>query len=209
MNVNTEYRLLKGLYIKIHNPQVAMAYESQPVLRSGCIIRSNDNFSVMLLKVAFFYLVCGRINSAATVPMYWATKIDRSLRQQLAIAYRPTERRRFKFGKYDRNTQLHIPHYVGGQRPKIPSYTVGQHSAKLILTDQSSILVHASSPDEAVEVVKALAAYVDPKFLPKAITISTTTRRGKALSLSGQKVRPFRADYYPPGVQTPEWSVQL
>jgi hypothetical protein len=209
MKLATEIKLLKGILYKIHNPQVAMAYEEQPVLRSALLVRTMDNFTVMILKIAIFYLVCGRINTASTVPMYWAVKVEKGLRQQLAIAFRPEKRRRHKFGKYDRNLQLHIPHYNGDKNPKIPSYTVGQFSTKCILKDQSTILVHTDSEAEGVRLVEALLKYVEPAFMPKNKVISTTTRRGNPLSLSGQRVRPFRADFYPPATQTPEWTVQL
>jgi hypothetical protein len=209
MNIATQQRVVQGIVIKIHNPQVAMAYESQPFLRNNLLVRTADPFTLVVMKLLIFYLVCGRINTASTVPMYWAEKIDRSLRQQLAIAFRPVNRRRFKFGRYDRNIQLHIPHYNGSQRPKIPSYTVGQQSAKIVLTDQSSILVNADTEAEAERVIRELLAYVEPAFVPDNLVIHLSKRKGKALSLKGQAVRPFRADFYPPATQTPEWSVQL
>jgi hypothetical protein len=209
MNLATEFRLLKTISFKIHNPQVAMAYSEQPVLRSALLVRTADNFTVWVMKILIFYLVCGRLNTAATVPMYWSTKIDRGLRQQLAIAFRPEKRRKFKFGKYDDNTTLHIPHYNGDLNPKIPGYTIGQHSARCILADQSSIVVHAESPEESIRMVEALLKYVEPAFIPKALVISSTKRKGKALNMVGVKVRAFRADFYPPATQTPQWSIQL
>jgi hypothetical protein len=209
MKIADETRLLQGVLFKIHNPQVAMAYEEQPFLRSALLVRTADNFTIAIMKIAIFYLVCGRLNSAATVPMYWSVKVERGLRTQLAIAFRPEKRRRHRFGKYDRNLQLHIPHYNGDQHPKIPSYTVGQHTAKIILKDQSSLLVHAETEEEAVKVVEALLHYVEAAYIPKNRIIITSKRSGKALSLAGQRVRPFRADYYPAATQTPEWSVQL
>lgn len=209
MKLATEVRLLKTILFKIHNPQVAQAYQDQPFLRSALLIRTADPFTSLVLKMGIFYLVCGRINTAATVPMYWSVKVQRGLRQQLAIAFRPERRRKFGFGKYDHNVQLHIPHYNGDLHPKIPGYTVGQFSAKVTLTDQSNILVHAESDEEAIRMVRALLHYVQPEFIPKNLVISTTKRQGKALSLTGQKVRAFRADYYPPATQTPAWSVQL
>jgi hypothetical protein len=209
MNIATQTRALTGICFKIHNPQVAMAYQDQPFLRSNLLVRTADNFTTIVLKLLIFYLVCGRINTSSTVPMYWSVKIDRSLRKQLAIAFRPVQRRKFKFGKYDRNIQLHIPHYNGDQAPKIPGYTVGQYSAKVILKDQSSILVHAESEAESEMVVRALLHYVEADFIPKELVIHHSKRSGKALSLTGQKVRAFKADYYPPATQTPEWSIQL
>lgn len=209
MNIATQTRALVGICYKIHNPQVAMAYQDQPFLRSNLLVKTADNFSTIVLKLLIFYLVCGRLNTASTVPMYWPIKIDRSLKKQLAIAFRPVQRRKFKFGKYDRNLQLHIPHYNGDQNPKIPGYTVGQYSAKVILTDQTSILVHANSEDEAEKVTRALLHYVEASFIPKDLVIHHSKRSGKALSLSGQQVRAFRADYYPAATQTPEWSIQL
>jgi hypothetical protein len=141
--------------------------------------------------------------------MYWSVKVERGLRQQLAIAFRPDKRKRYSFGKYDRNILLHIPHYNGDPNPKIPSYTVGQSSAKIILTDQSSILVHAKTEEEAVSMVKALLAYVEPKFVPKDYVINIGKRKGKAIQGNDEVYRAFRADFYPPSCQTPQWSVQL
>jgi hypothetical protein len=207
MNIATQTKLLIGICFKIHNPQVAMAYREQPFLRSNLVVRTADNFTTVVLKLLVFYLVCGRINTASTVPMYWPTKVTKGLRAQLAIAFRPEARRRIKFGKYDPNTQCHIPHYNGDQNPKIPSYTVGIYSCRVTLTDQSTILIHGETEAEAQRVVDDLLKYVEKKFLPKEIVYVHTKRKG--LRLEGQKVRPFKADYYPPATQTPEWSIQL
>jgi hypothetical protein len=209
MNIATQTLILVRIAVKIHNPQVAYAYENQPYLRTNLLIRPADTLMIIFFKCLIFYLMAGRLNSSATVPMYWSVKIERGLRQQLAIAFRPDKRKRYSFGKYDRNLTLHIPHYNGDQRPKIPSYTVGQISAKVILTDQSSILVHAATESEAVSVVEALLKYVEPKFIPKDHVVNIGKRSGKAIQGSGEVYRAFRADFYPPSCQTPEWSVQL
>jgi hypothetical protein len=207
MKSATEFKQLSGILFKVHNPQVAMAYGDQPFLRSALLIRTADNFTTIALKIFIFYLVCGRINTAATTPMYWPTKVQKGLRAQLAIAFRPEKRRRIKFGRYDPNTQCHIPHYNGTQNPKIPSYTVGIYSCRVTLTDQSTILINGDSETEAQRVVDALLKYVEPKFIPKEIHYVHTKRKG--IKLEAQRVRPFRADYYPPASQTPQWSVQL
>ncbi len=207
MNTATKEAALKGLLIKIHNSQVAMSYREQPFLRDNLIVRTADSFTIYLTKIAIYYLVFGRLNTASTVPYYWPVKVEKGLRAQLAIAFRPIVRRRIKYGRYDPNTQCHIPHYNGDQNPVIPSYTLGSYTCRVTLTDQSTILINGETEAEAQRVVEALLKYVEPKYLPKDIVYIHTKRKG--LKLDGQKVRPFRADYYPPATQTPAWSVQL
>jgi hypothetical protein len=209
VKLSTEIATLKKLSYILHNPQVVHAYAEQPFMRKALICRSSDTVMTMVLKFVFFYLVCGRLATASTTPMMWTTKIDRSLRAQFAIAFRPTERRKFKFGKYDRNIQLHIPHYNGDKNPKIPSFRIGQYSARVFLKDRSTILVHGESEEVATKMVKALMHYVLPEMVPKEPVISITKRVGRALTLTGREVRAFRGDYYPPATQTPDWSVQL
>jgi hypothetical protein len=209
MNIATQTIILVRISMKIHNPQVAYAYENQPHLRTNLFIRPADTLMIIFFKALIFYLMAGRINTASTVPMYWSVKIERGLRQQLAIAFRPDKRKRYSFGKYDRNLVLHIPHYNGDPRPNIPSYTVGQISAKIILTDQSSILIHAKTEAEAVSMAEALLKYVEPTFIPKEHVVHIGKRTGNAIQGSGEVYRAFRADFYPPSCQTPKWSVQL
>lgn len=209
MNVATQERILKNIAVNVHNPQVAAAYKEQLFLRNNLIIRSADPFSLWVIKILMFYLMFGRINTASTVPMYWPVKVQKGLRPQLAIAFRPVERRRLKFGRYDPNTQCHIPHYDGNQNPVIPSYVIGSYTCRVTLTDQSTIVINGESEAAAQDVVDALLLYVNPKFLPKDIVYVHTKRKGLKLKLENQRLRPFRADYYPPATQTPEWSIQL
>ena len=209
MNLATTVKVLARLTILIFNPQVVQAYANQPFIRNALICRPSDPLWLMGYKILCFFLVCGRIAAYSTSPMYWIAKVDRSLRAQLAIAFRPTVRRKLSFGKYDGNSEIHIPHYNGDRNPKIPSFKIGQFSAKVILIDQSTIIVHGETEDAAIKMVNALLQYVLPHMIPKEPVITVTKRRGKALKLTGREIKPFRGDYYPPATQVPEWSIHL
>ena len=205
----TEFVTLRKIAMRIHNPQVVAAYthkldgedsdnEVGKLLFEHLQIKSKDTFNAMIMRILIFYLLCGRLSVSATVPMWWAVKAE-TFKPQLAIAFRPEKRRKLGFNKYDRNPELHIPHYNGSDNPKIPSYTVGKYSAKYILKDQSYILVNAHTEEEAIHVVEKLAAYVLDAYKPAGTVlenISTTKRRGKKLDLEDVLIVPYRGDFY-------------
>jgi hypothetical protein len=208
----TQYRILRQLAARIHNPQVIQAYANRLdrddkenstslFLRQNLIVKPKDNFSEIILKSLIFYLMCGRLNVGFVVPMMWTSKADK-FKPQLAISFRPVKRRKIKYGKYDPNTELHIPHYNLAVPLSIPSYTVGMQTAKYTLTDQTYILVNALTEEEAIKVVAKLAEYTQKSKRPKGTileNITTTRRRGKVLDLDNQKIVPFYAAYYEGG----------
>jgi hypothetical protein len=208
----TEFVTLRKIAMRIHNPQVVAAYthrldgedgtnEIARLLFDNLQIKTQDTFNAMMMRILIFYLLCGRLNSASTVPMWWAAKVEKFI-PQLVVAYRPASRRKLDFRKYDPNSELHIPHYNGDQNPKIPKYKVGKYTAKYILKDQSYILVNASTEEEGIHVVEQLAHYVKESARPKGTileNISTTKRRGKQLALADREIVPFKADYYVKG----------
>jgi hypothetical protein len=219
------FQLLRQLCMRIHNPQVIHAYtnlldsendENTPraFLRRHLIVGKNDNFSEIVLKFLIFYLGCGRLQVSSILPTLWNTKAD-AYKPQLAISFRPEVRRRLKYGKYDDNSELHIPHYDPKQgQPVIPAYTVGMQSAKYALKDQSYILVNAMTVDEAVKVVSQLAKYTAEKMRPEGSieeNITTTKRKGKRINLYGQKMIPFKAAYFVGGREgiSPNFTIQL
>ncbi|MFM2304176.1 MAG: hypothetical protein RLZZ135_1586 [Cyanobacteriota bacterium] len=208
----TEFVILRRIAMRIHNPQVIAAYthrldgtdgehEIARLLYDNLQIKTQDTFNAIILRILIFYLLCARLATSSTVPMWWTVKSEK-FSPQLVISFRPAERRKLKFGKYDSNLQLHIPHYNGDEHPKIPSYTIGHYTAKYILKDQTYILVNAHSEEEAISVVEKLVNYVieSKRASGKVLdNISTTKRRGKPLSLTDRLVVPFRADYYKKG----------
>jgi hypothetical protein len=210
----TEFVILRRIAMRIHNPQVIAAYthrldgvdgenEVAKLLHDNLQIKNQDTFNAMILRVLIFYLLCARLATSSTVPMWWTVKRERFI-PQLVIAFRPAIRRKLSFGKYDYNCELHIPHYNGDEHPKIPAYTVGQYSAKYILKDGTFILVNAHTEEEAISVVEKLVSYtIESKRATGTIleNISTTKRRGKRLSLADRLVVPFRGDYYKKGEQ--------
>lgn len=220
----SQFRILRQLSAKIHNPQVIEAYthrldgedrenNTALFLRQNLIIKPQDGFTEIILKSLIFYLMCGRLNLAFTLPMYWTAKAEK-YKPQLAISFRPEKRRKFKYNKYDPNSELHIPHYNGHSPLTIPSYTVGMQTAKYTLTDQTYILVNAKTEDEAIKVVEQLAQYTEESKRPKGTileNITTTKRRGKPVELSGQKIVPSKAAFYAGGKEglSPQWTTNL
>ena len=208
----TEFVILRRIAMRIHNPQVIAAYTHRldgtdgendiaKLLYENLQIKTQDTFNAIILRILIFYLLCARLQTSSTVPMWWTVKSDKFI-PQLVIAFRPVTRRKLSFGKYDKNPQLHIPHYNGDEHPKIPGYTVGQYSAKYILKDGSFILVNAHTEEEAIAVVEKLAKYVIASKRPSGTildNISTTKRRGKRLNLADRAIVPFRGDYYKKG----------
>jgi hypothetical protein len=210
----TEFVTLRKLCMRIHNPQVVAAYTHKldgedsdnsiaKLLFDNLQIKTQDTFNAMIIRILIFYLLCGRLSVSSTVPMWWAVKKQKFI-DQLVISYRPASRRKLAFRKYDPNAELHIPHYNGDDNPQIPSYTVGQQSAKYTLKDESYIMVNASTEEEAIKTVAKLAEYVKVDKRPSGEVlenITTTKRRGRKLALSDRLIVPFLGDYYKKGDQ--------
>ena len=208
----TEFVILRRLCMRIHNPQVVAAYthrldgedgenEIAKLLYEHLQIKTQDTFNAIVVRILIFYLLCARLSVVSSMPMYWAVKKETFV-DQLEIDFRPEERRKLGFRKYDSNPKLHIPHYNGDQKPKIPKYTVGQYSVKYTLKDQSYILVNCSTEKEGIQVVEKLAAYVKDEAKPSgsvADNLILTTRRGKRLALEGRAIVPFLATYHSKG----------
>lgn len=208
----TEFVILRRLAMRIHNPQVVAAYTHRldgedaenaiaKLLFDNLQIKPQDTFNAMIMRILIFYLLCGRASAVATTPMMWAVKAEK-FKPQLVIAFRPASRRKLAFGKYDKNAELHIPHYNGAENPQIPSYTVGNQSAKYILKDGTYILVNAKTEEEAIKVVEQLVGYVKESQRPEGTildNITTTKRRGNKLNLLNRLIVPFRGDYFKKG----------
>jgi hypothetical protein len=205
----TEFVTLRKIAMRIYNPQVVAAYTHRldgsdeedliaRLLYDNLQIKTQDTFNAIILRILIFYLLCSRLSVVSSTPMYWSVK-KATFVDQLEIDFRPAERRKLGFRKYDTNPKLHIPHYNGDRHPKIPKYTVGQQSAKYTLKDQSYIMVNASTEEEAVSVVEKLAHYVKEDARPEGKFedhLTTTKRKGKRLALEGRQIVPFMATYH-------------
>lgn len=211
---------LLDLLKQIHNPQVVAVYSTQDSsedvawLLSELQLKPDDTFNETVLKCLIFYLAAGRVNAVAPVPTIWAAKAER-FRPQLAIAYRPTTRKKLAYLRYQGNGLLHIPHYDAKERhPKIPNYTIGSYSCKYNLKDGSNIIVNASTEEGALAHVKALARYVKASQKPSGgveSNCSFTKRGGKPLLLDGVEMKPFKGSYYDRAEksQSPAWTSLL
>jgi hypothetical protein len=209
---SSNYKVLIQVGMKLHNPQVIQAYQEhldsdeqtiEPIYSKYLRLYPEDSVWEILIKFCLFYLVDGRLWVQSSTPMWWAQK-GPSFKPQLAIQFRPVEKRRkFGYGSYAGNPELHIPHYNGDLSPHISAYTVGKFSAKYTLTDQTYIMVNAHTSDEAIEMVQKLAAYTKSAYRPEGEikdNITTNTRR-KNPRMDGMKIAPFKAQYYTRGTK--------
>jgi hypothetical protein len=219
MKPQTRADTLLKLARALHNPEVVAAYTGDNADDTAFLLKTlrideEDGFTEAVLKILILNLTNGRVNAIAPIPTFWAAKAER-FRPQLAIVTRPVERKKLAYGRYQGNGLLHIPHYDAKIRnPKLPTYTVGAFTCKYKLKDGSAILIHASSEDEALKMVKAMAKYVKPSQKPAGgvdVNCSYTKRGGKPLLLDGVKMKPFRAAYYERAdkSQTPVFTVNL
>lgn len=212
VNVNPQkkssnYKVLIQVGMKLHNPQVISAYKEhldsdeqtiEPIYSKYLRLYPEDSVWEILIKFCLFYLVDGRLWVQSSTPMWWAQK-GASFKPQLAIQYRPVgNRKKFSYGVYAGNPELHIPHYNGDGNPHLPSYTIGKYSAKYTLTDQTYLMINAASPEEAISVLIKMASYTNFDKRPDGEieqNITTNTRR-KNPRMDGIKIEPFKAEYF-------------
>jgi hypothetical protein len=209
---STSYKILIQIGMKLHNPQVIDAYREyldgeeqtiEPIYSKYLRIYPEDSVWEILIKFCLFYLVDGRMWVQSSTPMWWAQK-GASFKPQLAIHYRPVGKRpKFGYRSYAGNPELHIPHYNGDQHPKIPSYTIGKFSAQYILTDQTYLMVNASSMEEAIEVVIKMAEYTKPDKRPDGQIKDNLDFKvhKKKPRMDGIKIAPYKAEYFEGGKQ--------
>jgi hypothetical protein len=204
------YKVLIQVGMKLHNPQVIQAYKEhldseeqtiEPIYSKYLRIYPEDSVWEILIKFCLFYLVDGRLWVQSSTPMWWAQK-GQSFKPQLAIQFRPVEKRKkFGYGSYAGNPELHIPHYNGDLNPHIPAYTVGKFSAKYALTDQTYIQVNASTHEEAEQMVLKLASYTKQEYRPTGSideNLTSNTRKKKP-RMDGMKIAPYKAEYFERG----------
>jgi hypothetical protein len=214
------YKVLIQVGMKLHNPQVIQAYKEhldgeeqtiEPIYSKYLRLYPEDSVWEILIKFCLFYLVDGRLWVQSSTPMWWAQK-GPSFKPQLAIQFRPTEKRqKFGYGSYAGNPELHIPHYNGDLSPHIPAYTIGKFSTKYTLTDQTYIQVNASSPEESQQVVIKLASYTKSEYRPTGAIEDNLTynTRKKNPRMDGTNISPFKAQYYTRGTKGIEVKLRI
>ncbi|WP_309733182.1 hypothetical protein [Chamaesiphon sp. OTE_75_metabat_556] len=207
---SSSYKVLIQVAMKLHNPQVIEAYQLnleeeqdqiQPIYSKYLRIYPEDSVWEILIKFCLFYLVDGRLWVQSSIPMWWAQKKE-NFKPQLAIQYRPVgTRKKFSFRSYANNPTLHIPHYNGENRPYLPSYTIGRYRVTYILKDQTSIVINASTLEEAEKVVIQHANYTKLDKRPEGSVEDnlTRTRSNKTPRMNGVKIEPFKGEYFTGG----------
>ncbi len=203
---SSNYKMLIQVGMKLHNPQVIDAYKQhldsdqesiEPIYSKYLRLYPEDSVWEILIKFCLFYLVDGRLWVQSTSPMWWAQKGE-SFKPQLAIQYRPIgSRKKFSYGVYAGNPELHIPHYNGDSSPHLPSYTVGRYSAKYTLKDQTYLMINAATQEEAIAVISKMATYTkeDKRKDGSILENITTNTRPKKPRMDGIKIEPFKAEY--------------
>jgi hypothetical protein len=172
----------------------------------------SDAYKLLYARIfALESLQCDDATAIATVPEWWALRRGSDV-PQLAILFAEV----LGTGKLTTSRwTLHVPHYnkPKGYKPSIPSYTKGNWSAILKLSDGTRIVVNASTKTEAQRVTNKLKILV-----PVALR---TNKAGKAIKarivenpdtpFKEAKVIPIRADFYSQGQMSgqPDWSIPL
>lgn len=213
MPTNRNLEILKKAARALHNRAVRAHFKDlksdtdtsngRNLLRAALIILKADSAVIINQKIALFqHYIKGfdDLKAIATVPDTWELKVQVN-RPQLAVVFRPTNKETTSY-------ETIIPHYNGDKTPTtIPKYKKGNHWGKLTLKDNSKIIVYAYNQNEAERVIKKLADFVKPKYLPAGWINSIVfgqLPKGKFKEIT---VEPIFADYYPKGKfnQNSQW----
>jgi hypothetical protein len=170
------------------------------VLKTCFLIRDEDSAIEVMNKMLAYQAYIkkyGDLTAVASIPEDWQLKVE-AQRPQLVVVFRPTSKKE-KSGYYS----FVIPHYNGDKTPSIKSFTKGNYWARIILKDNSKIVINANTENNAVEMAKSFLKYVEAKYKTNNIrTGEYLDNPFKVLSL-----KPWRADYYPNGKKNnyPKW----
>jgi hypothetical protein len=171
-----------------------------------------DSYKLLYARLARLEAAqCNKPTDAiASVPEWWQLRAE-AQRPQFVVIFAEV----LGTGKLtDSRWSLTIPHYnrPKGFKPRIPDYNKGNFEGILTLTDNSKIIVNASSEMECKRVINALKILVDAKY---------RTQNGKAIKAKvGErlnsdfkkcKVTPTRGDFYSTGARNmqPTFSVNF
>jgi len=102
-----------------------------------------------------------------------------------------------------------IPHYNKDKKPVLQNHTKGSHYARIILKDNSRIVVYAESQSTAERVAREQLKYVDASFIPSPIKVSLGERKGEELAKI--TVKAVRVSYFSKGLKDtqPDWVSEL
>ena len=142
----------------------------------------------------------------ALIPEHWQVRIGAD-RPQLVVAYAEVVDGKAGRGRWP----VTVPHYRHGPSvtPNFPSYTKGNFWARLILRDNSRILINAVSVAEAKRIVNSLKGFVSPGMIDPDQKI-VTGERPAASAVGVRRVAPVFAAYFAKGQQEPpEWHLRL
>ncbi|NJR31632.1 MAG: hypothetical protein HC778_00575 [Chamaesiphon sp. CSU_1_12] len=227
LTTNQKIKALIAIVMRIYNPEVMYTYTgrgeneneavaaTKGVMRTHLTVKPDDTPIIAIFRMFIFFFVCGRYTVAAAPLSLYPVQKDKT-RSHLHIYMKPLkigqkiirEDGQIEKAPY---SDFSIPHYIGGKRPKIPSYTYGGWIITLTLTDQSYLQIKSLTRDEGVRVVLELAKFIDPKFLPKggateSVLSKTEPHDGKKNRLHGVLLKPYKAEYYKFGESSWDWA---
>lgn len=202
---------------RVHNIQVQKAQSELRITKSKSRIstylnelkiKKTDTAQLTINKLAFFWFTFGNINqkidAVAVVPEWWAMRTG-SQRPQLVITFGELK---LDGSKGKPKYSISIPHYSGPSkltRSPIPNYKKGQKQGILTLSDNSKVIVNASTQEDAERVLLAAKKIINPRYLRDS-HIKIGDRKGKRLKQI--RVSAVAAKYFKYGqenVATPDW----
>lgn len=184
-----------------HNREVTRWFKDVPdnntnngraALKAGLRIYDSDSAQKAIAKMQYFQMYIRKLkgmDAVATVPENYDIKAQ-SKRPQLVVIFRPTSNT-IKSGNYP----IVIPHYSGNKTPSIKPYDKGNYWARLVLKDNSHLIINGKTETESLNYLKSLKKFIDKKYLTDDIT--TGIYHGKPFKEI--KLKPTRADFYPKG----------
>ncbi len=196
-------RLTRKILIERHNYNVVQVFkhahgrdvinEPEAAVRNACLIKTKDTDSLAILKVLLFSEVLGFTQHKLSMPELYT--LQASNIPQLCITYIPIH-----YPKQRGYYQFTIPHYAGSHVPPAPFYHKGKHYRIWKLKDGSTLQAYANSDEGALQMLETYRGHINPQFKPAEFN----PRKGE---VSGHKhkqieLKPFRADYYPQGLNS-------
>jgi hypothetical protein len=182
---------------KIHNQKVFIFYKENLALRNALLIGAKESGIEILNKQFLFSLLAKENQSVIAIPESWNI-LPTSSTPQLILIYRSENNKR------SGNYQITFPHFDGPKNFLPIEYQKGPYSVTYTLSDNSKILVNASSFNEGERVIKKFLPYINLKF--RNGTFKYTKRTGIKI----QQMKAYRADFFGQGrlkANYPDWSI--
>lgn len=157
------------------------------------------------------------VQPVAAIPDAWQVAIEGD-RPQLIVLFAEvikTTDGKFRLGRS--RYPISIPHYHKPQefKPVIPDYRKGQYEGKLILKDNSRLVVNAYSPGEAKRVIAQLVQYINPEMF-RTNSQGNPIKIPKIIERNGDELKqiivtPTNANFFSTGRKdmNPDWVKQF